>query len=52
MVSVVGIDGLDPTIRSIKFSRNIAIINKESLICGWNLIEKELKKEVMSEMLS
>ena len=44
MISVVGIDGLDPTIRSIKFSHNIAIINKESLICGWNLIEKELKK--------
>ena len=44
MISVVGIDGLDPTIRSIKFSVNIAIINKESLICGWNLIKKELKK--------
>ena len=44
MISVVGIDGLDPTIRSIKFSKNIAITNKESLICGWNLISKELKK--------
>ena len=44
MVSVVGIDGLDPTMRSIKISQNVAIPNKESLICGWNLIEKELKK--------
>ena len=44
MISVVGIDGLDPTMRSIKFSKNIAITNKESLICGWNLISKELKR--------
>ena len=44
MVSVVGIDGLDPTMRSIKISQNVAITNKESLICGWDLIEKELKK--------
>ena len=44
MISVVGIDGLDPTMRLIKFSKNIAITNKESLICGWNLISKELKR--------
>jgi 1-deoxy-D-xylulose-5-phosphate reductoisomerase len=44
MVSVVGIDGLDPTLRSIKYSKNIAIINKESLICGWNLISEKLKR--------
>ncbi len=44
MISVVGIDGLYPTIKIIKFSKNIAITNKESLICGWNLINKELKK--------
>ena len=44
MISIIGIDGLDPTIRSIKLSKNIAVTNKESLICGWNLIDKELKK--------
>ena len=44
MVSVVGIDGLEPSLRLIRYSKNIAIINKESLICGWNLISKELKK--------
>ena len=44
MVSIVGLNGLDPSLRLIKFSKNIAIINKESLICGWNLISKELKK--------
>ena len=36
MVSIIGIEGLDPTMRSIKISKNIAITNKESLICGWN----------------
>ena len=44
MSSIVGIDGLEPTIRIIKHTRNIAIANKESLICGWNLIKKELNK--------
>jgi 1-deoxy-D-xylulose-5-phosphate reductoisomerase len=44
MVAIVGIDGLDPSLRLIKVSKNIAIINKESLICGWNLIEKKLKQ--------
>ncbi|MDC0460728.1 1-deoxy-D-xylulose-5-phosphate reductoisomerase [Candidatus Pelagibacter sp.] len=44
MVSVVGLDGLDPTLKIIRYSKNIAIVNKESLICGWNLIKRELKK--------
>ena len=45
MISVIGLHGLLPTIKSIKFSQNIAIANKESLLCGWNLIEKELLKQ-------
>ena len=44
MSSIVGLDGLIPTIKIIKHTRNIAIANKESIICAWNLIEKELKK--------
>jgi 1-deoxy-D-xylulose-5-phosphate reductoisomerase len=44
MSSIVGIKGLDPTINIIKFTKKIAIANKESIICGWNLIQKELKK--------
>ena len=44
MISIIGIEGLDPAMRSIKISQNIAITNKESLICGWNLISKDLKK--------
>ena len=44
MSSITGIDGLYPTIKIIKFTKKIAIANKESIICGWNLIYKELKK--------
>ena len=44
MSSIVGIDGLYPTIQVIKFTKIIAIANKESIICGWNLIKNELKK--------
>ena len=44
MSSISGIDGLEPTIKMIKYSKSIAIANKESIICGWNLIQKELKK--------
>jgi len=43
MISIVGIDGLNPSLQLIKYSKNIAIVNKESIICGWNLI-KELNK--------
>ncbi len=44
MSSIVGIDGLPPTIKIIKFTKKIVIANKESIICGWNLIKNELKK--------
>ncbi len=44
MSSISGIEGLKPTIEIIKYTKNIAIANKEAIICGWNLIEKELKK--------
>ena len=44
MSSIVGIDGLYPTYKIIKHTKKIAIANKESIICGWNLIYKELKK--------
>ena len=36
MSSIVGIKGLNPTYRIIKFTKNIAIANKEFIICGWN----------------
>jgi 1-deoxy-D-xylulose-5-phosphate reductoisomerase len=44
MSSISGIDGLEPTIKIIKFTKKIAIANKESIICGWNLIQDQLKK--------
>ena len=44
MSAITGIQGLKPTINIIKYSKKIAIANKESIICGWNLIEKSLKK--------
>jgi 1-deoxy-D-xylulose-5-phosphate reductoisomerase len=44
MSSVSGLSGLNSTMKIIKFTKNIAIANKESIICAWNLIEKELIK--------
>ena len=44
MVAVSGLEGLQPTLMLPKYSSNLAIANKESLICGWSLIQKELKK--------
>ena len=44
MSSIVGLDGLVPTYKIIKHTNKIAIANKESIICAWNLIKKELKK--------
>ena len=42
--AISGLDGLEPTLKIIKYTSQIAIANKESIICGWNLIKKELKK--------
>ena len=42
--AISGIDGLLPTVKIIKFTKKIAIANKESIICGWPIIKKELIK--------
>ena len=44
MSSITGLEGLKPTIKIIKFTKIIAIANKEAIICGWNLIKNELNK--------
>jgi len=44
MSSIVGIDGLKPTFNVIKFTKKIAIANKESLICAWPLLQRQLIK--------
>ncbi|MSP06629.1 MAG: 1-deoxy-D-xylulose-5-phosphate reductoisomerase [Candidatus Fonsibacter sp.] len=45
VAAISGIAGLIPTIDIIKFSKKILIANKESIICGWKFILKELKKK-------
>ncbi len=42
--SISGIEGLFPTLKIIPFTKNILIANKESIICGWDLIQKNLQK--------
>ncbi len=42
--AIPGIAGLEPTIIMLKFSKKILIANKESIICGWDIIKKESLK--------
>ena len=51
MSSIVGLDGLEPTFKIIKFTKKIAIANKETIICAWNLIKKEIKKKNKTEFI-
>ena len=44
MASVVGLAGLQLTIDAIKFSKNVAIANKETIICGWQILSRLVKK--------
>tara|TARA_B110000444_G_C18847324_1_gene602957 strand:+ start:534 stop:1697 length:1164 start_codon:yes stop_codon:yes gene_type:complete len=44
MSAISGFDGLKPTLNIIKFTKIIAIANKESIICGWCLIKKYLTR--------
>ena len=44
MCAISGFQGLKPTLDIIKYTETIAIANKESIICGWNLIKKYLKR--------
>ena len=44
MCAITGLAGLKPTLSCIRLTKKIAIANKESIICAWNLIEKQLKK--------
>ena len=44
MSAISGIAGLDPTCKIIKYSKKIAVANKEAIICGWNIIKKDLKR--------
>ena len=44
MSSISGFDGLRPTLKIIKKTKIIAIANKESIICGWNLIKRQIDR--------
>mgnify|MGYP001368155755 CR=1 FL=1 len=44
MSAVVGLAGLQPTIDAIKLSKTVAIANKETIICGWHILSKFIKK--------
>ena len=44
MSAIVGLAGLQPTIDAIKISRTVAIANKETIICAWNILSKLIKK--------
>jgi 1-deoxy-D-xylulose-5-phosphate reductoisomerase len=44
MSAIVGIAGLQPTLDIIKISKTVVIANKESIICGWHIISKLIKK--------
>ena len=44
MSAISGFAGLKPTLDIIEFTKTIAIANKESIICGWGLIEKKINK--------
>ncbi len=44
MNAITGLHGLEPTMKIIRFTKKIAIANKEAIICGWPLIVNELKR--------
>ena len=46
MSSISGLEGLEPTLNIIKFTKIIAIANKEAIICAWSLIKKEMNDEL------
>ena len=43
MSSIIGINGLAPTYNIIKFTKEIAIANKEAIICAWDLKKNLIK---------
>ena len=44
MSAVVGLAGLQLTIDAIKISKTVAIANKETIICGWQILSKFINK--------
>ena len=42
MSSITGLSGLEPTLKIIEHTKRIAIANKETIICAWNLVKNKL----------
>ena len=42
--AIPGIAGLKPTINLLKLTKKVLIANKESIVCGWDIIKKDAKK--------
>ena len=42
--AISGIEGLEPSLNIIKYTKNFATANKESIICGWKFLDKVCKK--------
>ena len=42
--AISGIEGLEPSLDIIPYTENFLIANKESIICGWKLINYKLKQ--------
>ena len=49
--AIPGIAGLTPTLTLIEKSKKILIANKESIICGWELIKKNLTSIILKSFL-
>ena len=50
MSAIVGLAGLQPTVDAIKVSKTVALANKETIICGWDILLK-LKKKYNTEIV-
>lgn len=44
MISISGLEGLKPSLILAKYSKNLAIVNKEALISGWSLISRNINR--------
>jgi len=44
MSAIVGIAGLQPTVDAVQISKVVAIANKETIICGWEILSEYIKK--------
>ncbi len=44
IIAIPGMAGLEPTLSIIQLSKKILVANKESIICGWDLIKSKAKK--------